>query len=176
MSYEPRPDQWTRQVIAEGTLPSPSPDFLPGGAGAESLRAVTPIVEIEGPLAQVVSDEFVEEVRRLRVRLYSPRQAPFMMMLPDAAMATIQAIGVEDQMVEVDADAGQVSLVLQGVPPEGVVVTIQTFDRQPVSIDLVDWSFGFDGVTGDLQARPASLLRRPRWMTDSVLVRRNFWF
>jgi hypothetical protein len=95
----------------------------------------------------------------------------------DPSMATVRAIGVDGKLAEVDEAGGAVVLTLEGLPPDGAVVSIETLDRQPLRIDLLDWSWGLPAVDGvELAPRPESLVRRPRWLTDSLLVRGEQWF
>ena len=175
-SYEEAVDGWTSQVIPAGTRPARRPDWLPGRPEHELLFADAPTIEIEGPDAELLADVFEDDVRTLTVRVHA-QGAPLLWVIPDASMATIQAIGVEGQLHEIEDPEGRVQFVLQGVPEQGVVVSFQTFDRQPMALDLVGVRPGFPAIEGtDLGSRPDSLLRRPRWLTDSTLVRRSVWF
>ena len=177
LSYEARVDEWTAQVLPEGIAPRPMPEFMPGSDDTLMLRAAALPLELPGPTAELVGDTLEDDVRLLQIRVRSPRGAPFLTIAPDTSMATLLAIGVGDRLIEVDDSARDVALTLENVPAEGVIVAIQTLDRQPVAIDVIDWSWGLPGIDGvPLEARPASLLRRPRWMTDSVQVRRKYWF
>ena len=177
LSYEARPDAWTGQVFGAETVPTAPPAAYPGRPGDELLRAPAPPAGLDRPTAELVSDEFDERTRLLSLRVRSPRGAPFMLLAPDPSMATIRAVGVEGRMVEVDESEGPVQLTLQGLPEDGALVSFELLDRQPMALDLLDWSWGLPALEGvELSPRPPSLLRRPRWLTDAVLVRATRWF
>ena len=92
-------------------------------------------------------------------------------------MATIQAVAVEGVEHEMEEPGGPLEVILQNAPPEGVVIAFRTFDRQPMALDLVSVRFGLPQIDSvEIGARPSHLLRRPRWLTDSTLVRSSIWF
>jgi hypothetical protein len=177
MSYESAPDEWTGQVLPAGTAPTEPPGYLPARRGSVYLEATAPLVDLPGPVAELIEDRVEQDHRLLRVRVRSGRKAPFLTVAVDPSLATVRAVGVEGRLVEVDETEGPVALTLVGLPPEGAVVSIETLDRQPMALDLVDWSWGLAAVGEDsLSPRPESLIAQPRWLADTILVRTGHWF
>lgn len=177
ISHDLRPDDWTSQAIPSGTAPGPLPDFLPGRPGLSVFSSSAPAANLAAPAAELVSDVFEKGVRTLELRVRSVRGATWLTLVPDAAMATVTAMGVANRLFEIDSTGGQVAMTLQNVPPEGVEVSLRMIDRQPMKIDLLDTSFGLpllDG--GTLEPRPATLIRSTRWSSDTTRVRGVFWF
>ncbi len=177
LSYEARPDAWTGQVFPAGATPDDAPAAFPSRPGTKLLSTAAAAIDLPAPTAAMLSDDFEQGVRSLAVRVRSQRGAPNILLVPDAAMASIQAMSVDGERVEIDESAGLVQLMLQSVPPEGVVVSFESLERQPLALAVIDWSWGLPTVDGvELEPRPDSLLRRPRWMTDALLVRAEPWF
>ena len=154
------------------------PDILPARSGVSVLSASAPVADLPAPSADLVSDLFADGVRTLTLRVRSERSAPWMILTPDASMATIEAMGVDGRWVEIDESAGPVTLTLQNLPAEGVEVSFRALDRQPMQIGLLDASFGFPGLEGfTLEPRPAHLIRSPRrWLSDMTSVYGVAWF
>jgi hypothetical protein len=176
LSYEEGPDAWTDQVIPADTVPDSQLDVLPGTFDAGVRRAPAPAVALAAPTATLIEDRAEGDSRLVRLRLRSPRSAPALLVGVDASMATVRALGVEGEELEIDGSGDQPVLMLHAVPPEGVEISIRTLDRQPLALTVVDWTWGLAEVAPRLAPRPPHLVRSTRWLTDSVLVRDTFWF
>ncbi|MDX1644301.1 MAG: hypothetical protein R3244_08100, partial [Thermoanaerobaculia bacterium] len=177
VSHDETVNEWTAQVLPASARPEPPPAFLSTPADARRLVAAAPLVDLEPPRAELVGDVFDRNVRHLSVRVDSPRGAPFLLVAPDASLATLRAIGLHGRLVEVDPAEGPVVLVIENLPADGVVITLQTFDRQPVDLSVTDWSFGLPQFEQTpVEPRPPHLVRSTRWVSDSLLVHASYWF
>ncbi len=177
VSHDEVVNEWTAQVLPQTARPEAPPSFLSTPADARRLVAPAPLVDLEPPRAELVGDVFDENVRHLSVRVHSPRGAPFLLVAPDPSLATLRAVGLPRRLVEVDPSDGPVVLVIENLPADGVVITLQTFDRQPVDLSLTDWSFGLPQFEEPVvEPRPPHLIRSTRWVSDSLLVHASYWF
>ncbi len=68
-------DEWASQFFNQGRQTAHAQEFLPRDKG-QYLRAAAPVAPLEPLQVEVLTDESANGVRKLRLRLVSPRRAP----------------------------------------------------------------------------------------------------
>jgi hypothetical protein len=172
LSFDARPDEWSSAALGD------APEAVEGAAGpvrGVRWRAAAPALDLAAPEVEVVSERRNENgERRLEVRLRSPRGAPVVRLDAEASVP-MHLVAVSDRVVERAGDGGEVHLVAFGVPPEGLLVTLQVEGRWPVEATLSDQSYGLPREL-PLAIRPERVISDLRWQTEATWVARRLIF
>jgi hypothetical protein len=175
ISWDEWPDAWTGALLPSEATSAERIDFLPIAqrevrwAPARSLPLAPPQVE--------ALDDRRGEGRVVEVAIRSARGAPLLLV---SAKATVPITGVTiaGTRLEVGENSGgEVSFIWAAPPPDGLPVAFELTDTWPVEMTVVDLSYGFDqlGALGP-PSRPPGLIPTLDWITDSVMVKKEFLF
>jgi hypothetical protein len=171
-SFDEETDDWTRQYLGDAAERISAPEFLQLRT-AEVLRRPAPSLELEGPVARVVS-ETRHGGRILECELSSPRGG-LVLRVRASAMVPITATVVEGERFELSNPPGELQLTLFGESREPWTMVLELSDRQPVELDILDQTYGLPEIE-DLQVAPRSpeLIPSASWRTDSTFAHRLF--
>lgn len=172
VSYDPAPDSFTRQFLGEHPA-----------AGAGALRAPAPPLPLAGPQALLESDTTSNGLRRLRLRLQSPRGAQQLRfaldghLLPLAASLEGEPVRLDAPTARYPADALSWGFSYSGLPASGIELELTLHAGQRAGFTLSGIRYGLPVVPGmDPKPRPATLISSPFVTTDSTVVSRHFQF
>jgi hypothetical protein len=176
VSFDKRPDEWTEQFFGKNPARSPLADPFPVGRRA-CLQAPAPVLPVMPPEAQVLEDVTANGVRRLRLRVASPRGAERISLKIDDE---VFRAAVDGKLLANPAGAEPAkswSLSYFALPKEGIELLLETRSTSPLSVRIVDESYGLpllDGVS--FRERPAHMMPAPFRRSDFSLVSRDFSF
>lgn len=174
------PDAWTSQVFAEGHARD-AMAFSPGymfGQEYDVITAEALAVELEAPVATVLDDEMVDGVRRVHLRLHSPRGAS-MVHLDLTLPGDLVAVSVDGRPLPVDEAAGLRRLPVAAYNPgeAGIDVSFEVRSPDPTSGVLADYSNGLPDLPGVTVAeRPAQFQPAPFDFRDPTAVTTHVTF
>jgi hypothetical protein len=177
VSFDARPDQWTEQFFGKKPERNPLPDPFPVGRRAY-LQAPAPVVSVRPPEAQMLEDVTANGIRRLRLRVTSPRGAErISLKIGDEVLSA----AVDGKSLAPNRAAAEPtkswSLYYFALPKEGIELVLETRATSPLAVRVVDESYGLpllDGAT--FTQRPAHMMPAPFFRSDFSLVSRDFSF
>jgi hypothetical protein len=144
------------------------------------LQSEAPRAELAAPRATLLDDTTRDGRRTLRVRVTSPRRAQRLTIHSDPSVRLIAATIDGKAALDPAASAERPwSLRYEGVPAEGVELTLVTPAERPLRFKLVDHSYGLPDVPGfSYTPRPAGLIATPYvgYMPDATLVSATYAF
>jgi Peptidase family M28 len=174
LSLDARPDEWTRQFFGNDPERGQFPDPFPLGRRVY-LRAPAPVASFKPPEARVLEDVTENGIRHLRLRLASPRGAERLSVQIDGE---ILGATVDGKRLKSDpATQKNWSLLYLAPPPEGIELVLETRAAPPLTVRLVDESYGLplrDG--GTFADRPLHMMPAPYFRSDISLVIQNYSF
>jgi len=179
VSTDAAPDEWTSQ-------------FVPAGAGKESLAAVfpwmpqqargaeAPAAALPAPDVQVLEDRAEGDARTLRLRLASARRAPMLLFYvepgADVRRASLDGRALLDEASRATGDSKNgLRVSFAAPPPEGLELLLETRADAPVRLVVEDLSYGLPEVPGQtFRLRPDDAMPAPSYRTsDTTVVRRT---
>ncbi len=171
-------DAWTSQFVPAGSPPGPLPDFFPL-TQLQIPQAAAPALALPPPSATPEADTTTGDVRTLRLRIRSARQAQLIWVYADAQTRVLSAsVGGAPLSA---AAAGPWGLAYWAPPDEGIELTLQLPAGQPAQLRLVDWTSGLPAPGGrpvapraaDMQPSPSLGLVQ---FSNATLVSKSFRF
>lgn len=198
------PDAWTRQFFTSPRVAQPLREYLPDWYTGDTRgvnRVMTnsaPFVVSEPPVASVAADETAEGVRRVRLQINSPRNAPALNVrihseegLSETAVgeqkpdvwpaASTQPKAAGDAAAQPNALVGpqgrqDIVYVYYGFPASGATLTVTTKAGARIKVDIVERLYELP-TTPDRQPsqRPPELFQA-RSYYDATMVRRSYTF
>jgi len=174
MSTDARPDAWTSQFFKA----SHNDPNQPPAASGRALTAPAPAVELPLEELSVLGDEVVSGVRRLRVRVTSPRRARRINMYVDPSVKITAAV-VNGKRLEYAgaseadrADEGW-ELAYVAAPAEGFELTLETPSAAPLKLKVAGYADGLPHVPSmQITPRPPNLMPGPN--SDQTRVVKTF--
>jgi hypothetical protein len=155
VTTDPQLDEWTSQFLAGGTQ-STLDELFGVPAPIPVLAAPAPAAALPPPSLAVESQQQAGDVRTLRLRLASPRQAGRLHLWPGAGTQLLAASFGDAPPVAVDGEA----LLISGLPTEGIALSVQVRASGPARFTLIDRSTGLPDLPG-LPPRPATVMSAP---------------
>ncbi|MFF0087439.1 M20/M25/M40 family metallo-hydrolase [Streptomyces canus] len=153
-------DPWVAKALGEQPRPVPVAGLYPGRGDRPMLRGEAPAVAVPAPTVRVLSDATEGDVRRLRVRVTSAREAwQLRVRLPEGACRT--------------AGRAVTELRLTGAA-EGLVLECRIAAGKQITVDAADFSIGFGAEVAELVGpRPENSVQAPFGFApyDSVIAR-----
>lgn len=178
-SSDQKPDAWTRQFLREGSEKKALTEVFSKGSVRTFLRSPAPAESLATPQLALAGEERSGDVRTLRVRVTSPRQAPVVTVFLDST-ADVLGASVNGKRLAMRRDAAPTGgerlwdLRYYGLPPEGVELLLELRSNEPVRLRVVDQSYGLPGQ--QWQVRPAGFIAAPLPYNDSTFVSKSFVF
>jgi hypothetical protein len=178
-SFDARPDEWTSQFLSTSYDRGPLPEFFPL-ISRDFIKSQAAATAIPAPEAALVEDRMNGDVRSLRLRVTSSRQAPFIAVYLDEG-AGILKTSVNGKPINTDGvaadDESPWGMYYYNPPREGIELALEVNSQKPVNLRVVDLSFGLPSVlTESLQPRPDYMMPLPVTFSDATLVSKSFTF
>lgn len=151
ISYDERPDSWTRQFLTETRL-HPVPNYL-AGSPWPVLSATAPVVQLPAPVIENVDDKKERDVHELKLTLRSRRNADvlYLRFENDVQPISVRLAGRDISL----HTTGQFSLTLFGMGEKGAELDIIVRAPSSVSFWVMD---GSSGLPVDIQPRPNNVM------------------
>jgi hypothetical protein len=174
------PDPWTDQFFESG-YEEGREAFAPVyyfGQEFEVVRAPAPEVDLAAPRLEVVENASSAGTRELRLRLSSPRGAPYAHLEMDLPGEWIEA-SVDGEEIDVSKIATErrrtFALTFYNLPDDGVVVTLSVRSTESFGATLTDYSNGLPDVPGiEIEPRPPEFMPAPYDFRDPTAVSKTF--
>jgi hypothetical protein len=166
LSSDENPDAWLKSVLGANASWRLAPELF----GAQSLlywTAPAPALGVQAPAIEVTHDEINGDTRRVNLRVRSLRAAPEMKIYVDGVsvqVATVQGVSV------LKTPRSDWSMVLFGLPAEGVDVSLEMTANKPFLFRAIDRSYGLPSIVAP---RGADRIAQPNGMSDSVRAFRS---
>jgi len=168
ITYDRTLDSWTSQLFpVKPSSREPAPSYL-GGSPQPVLSSSAPMLELAAPTAHVESDRKENGLRKIRIKIASPRKAELISLLfgKDSHPLSVTAGGKE---LNLGGDSKVSYLKLFGTGNQDQELEVVFQEPAKVSFWLSDQSFGL----------PASVGRRPEGSiagdgSDIIQVTRKF--
>ena len=177
-SSDRTPDEWTAQFLSHTPQARALEEFFPGTTRTY-LYAPAPIAELPSPDLKVIHESLQGDMRMLRLRLTSPRQAPLMSVYaePGAEIRRVAIDGKQDTLGQ-SANA-KIPWVIRyyALPADGIEIVFETIPSQPLKLVVVDQSYGLPPLQEvTLKARPQNVMPSSSTSSEATFVRRSFSF
>jgi hypothetical protein len=179
-SADPRPDEWTSQFLTADVKRDRMADLFPFGSREFLTKQAAPVA-LEAPRAETLSDETSGDVRRLKLRITSPRTAPIVSVYFDETSgASRPSVNGRELAADAAAAAGggkRWALRYYALPPEGVELAVDVKAGKPLQVRVVDQSYGLpEGLTSGARPRPQGMIPVPLPYNDSTMVGKVYNF
>ncbi|HZE22403.1 MAG TPA: M28 family peptidase [Blattabacteriaceae bacterium] len=146
ISYDQKPDDWTRQFFGANSAPHPVPNYLAGFA-RPLISASTPKLPLAPPVIENVEHKQEGGVHRLKLRLRSQRKAETLYLrFPDDVQPVAAKVAGRDVPVRKGSRFG---LTLYAMGDEGVELELTVQAPSALSFWIMDRSYGLP-----INARP----------------------
>jgi hypothetical protein len=175
-SADESPDSWTQQFFSPGSSRGVLPEYIALSSRA-FLQGPAPVAQLPPPRLEVLSDDTNNNVRTLRLRVTSPRQAVVVSLTADPD-TRVTGSAVNGKVIK-DQNGPQHPWALRyfGLPPQGIEVTLTAQPSAPINIRVVDQSYGLPAGQGiSIQPRPENMMPSMLPYSDSTFVTKSYKF
>lgn len=182
-SADARPDAWTTQFFATRAERGPLADYFPLSRRpylkAQAAAGATPLA---APDVKVLDDVTENGVRRLRLHIASPREASMLSVQAEQNSELLNASVNGKRVTAANAPASPAGSNRWGfyyfaLPKDGIELTLETKTAQPLTLKVVDETYGLPNLTGiSLKSRPDHMMPAPMPFSDSTLVSKSYTF
>jgi hypothetical protein len=179
-SLDDAPDEWTTQFFPAPVSKSPVTEFLPL-ITVDFMKSSAPLVPLAPPEATLLSEAPTNSGgRTLRLRINTPRQAPFLSVYlnPKVEISSAQVNGKPLPTIAATgvAETGW-SLLYFAMPAAGAELTLEVKTAQPVEMRVIDLSYGLpQTLTQTMRPRPDNIMSTFFPFSDATLVSKSFKF
>jgi hypothetical protein len=181
-SIDESPDEWTAQFFPKGDGRAPLPDLFPL-TKMTFIESEAPAAPLAAPQAALVEERRDGEVRTLRLRITSPRQASSVSIYTDENSEVVSA-SINGKVIGGGADGAPRGggekpwgLHYYGLPAEGADLTLAVKSSQPVRVRVDDRTYGLPTAPGfSYRPRPEHLMPMPSQYSDATLVSKSYVF
>lgn len=176
ISIDEAPDAWTAQFL--GAQPQHGRFEIVPGVLVEAMTAKAPAVAVAPPDVSVVDDTITGDIRRLRLRLTSPRR-PWMTTITATAEGGIGGVTVDgrrfDLMERPMEERKTWSLSYVALPAEGVELALDLMPGETLTLVVSDTAHGLPQIPGTtFLERPSDSMAAPIGMSDAAIVTKTF--
>jgi hypothetical protein len=188
-SFDRERDEWTGQFLSDAAQRVEAEAWRPWGR-RQLWQDAAPLLSLPAPSLEVSEDRTVGDVRTMRLRVRSLREAQTLMVSahgPEIHRAAVNGRAIWNA-VEVAPDRSQAGgaqgeaplfrLTYAAPPAAGIELTIETRAGASVGLVVEDFSFGLPAAAlVGRSPRPDYMMPAPnyRW-SDVTVVRRTFTF
>lgn len=175
-STDGQPDEWTAQFFSQQAQMQSLPQFFPLRSN-QFRTAAAPVQSLTAPVVQVLADTKGDSSRTLKLKIMSTRQASVISIGVESD-EDVKGTFLNGQPIKVESSAvagNKWGLRYFAVPAEGIELTLEAKSTQPLTISVVDQSYGLPQLT-NFRPRPATTIPAPLPFSDSTFVSRSFTF
>jgi Peptidase family M28 len=181
-STDPRPDEWTSQLLSTNPENKPLSEFFsPNSSSARLRQNSAPVAKVDPPQIVVLNDQNSGEVRQLRLRITSTRMAPVLSLYVDSKAEFLSVIvngtrldPSNTPMLRNNNHAWNMRYVAP--PPEGVEVGLEFKAQEPLKLRVVDQSYSLPEIPNLNLARRDNTMPSINGLSDATLVSKSFSF
>ena len=181
-STDPRPDEWTSQLLSTNPENKPLTEFFSPNSNSARLRQNSaPVAKVDPPQIVVLNDQNSGDVRQLRLRITSTRMAPVLSLYVDskAEFLSVMVNGTRldpsnTPMLRNNKQVWNMRYVAP--PPEGVEVGLEFKAQEPLKLRVVDQSYSLPEIPNLNLARPDNTMPSINGLSDATLVSKSFSF
>jgi hypothetical protein len=176
-SSDKTPDAWTRQFLSSETTTAPLNEIFSKSSSRSFLQSPAANESLPAPQIELLDDRTQNDVRALRMRVTSPRQATVMSIYLDSA-AQVVASSVNGKRIDAPGPGSRDwDLRYYAMPQEGVEITLNVKAVEPVKLRVVDQTYGLPTVSDRTwEPRPEGIIQAPYSYNDSTFVSKSFLF
>lgn len=180
-SADSNTNEWTSKFVSLNAERGKLDDYFPASSRL-FLKGDAPTVQMPAPGIDLLEDKTINDIRRLRLRMTSPRQAPILSFYINSD-SELLGFSVNGKQTSYANSPRQIKpstpwgVRYYAIPKEGVEVILELKATQPVRIRLVDQSYGLPELA-DLTygERPDYMMPGLLQYSDSTMVSRSFSF
>jgi hypothetical protein len=182
-SFDRQPDEWTAQFFPAGAEKGSISEYAPTEYSGY-LKNPAPAAPLPAPQIDLLGEERNDSVRTLRVRVTSPRGAPFIFVSTEPA----EVVGAELNGARVgpanlpphDGQKRRWGMFYYAPPAEGFTLTLAVKTSEPLKFRAMDQSYELpEAPMRPLKPRPDYIMPTPypyNPYNDSTLVSKTFIF
>jgi hypothetical protein len=176
-SIDAQPDEWTANFFTAGMERGALTECLPQSSRT-FLKSKSPVAPLDAPRVELIDDQKSNETRKLQLRLTSPRGANAISIFFDPEAEIVNATINERPALSGRSAAKQGwFLIYYALPPEGVVLRLETKSVKPLRARAVDLSYGLPILpNAPSPKRPDYLTPSMYFVSDATLVSKSFTF
>ena len=176
------PDEWTGQFISAKARRDTLPELFPFGT-RQFLKDNAPSApELSAPQIKVLSDSANGNVRTLRVKVLSTRQAPLLSVYLQPDVEVLSSTVNGQPLKSLNASTAnhaekEWALLYFGALPDGIELTLDVNTVKPVTFKVVDRSYGLPpALVSSARPRPNYLMPLVLPNNGTTLVSKSFVF
>jgi hypothetical protein len=179
-STDEQVDKWTSGFFSNESERGSIEEYLPISYDG-FLKHAAPAIAARGPEVALLDDQTTDDVRVIRLRITSPRQAPIISIYVDVTTpdlkATIDGKSIGDAAEPAPVDASHDwGLIYSAVPPGGIELVLRMKTPQPLKLSVADRSFGLPQIPQMSTTYPLDAIPVPMDLSDTTSVTRKFIF
>lgn len=174
-SFDEELDEWNSRFLPGVSRPSEMGDYF-GTESTTLLAAPAPVLALPAPAIERIAEEGSGPGRVVRLRVAARRPAAVLRIAlrSEAGLEAVTVAGERFAGIARPGSRGERILLEYHAPPaEGIELIVETRRKGPLTVNVVDRSFGLPLHATSLPARPASLMPSPRLLTDCTMVRKT---
>jgi hypothetical protein len=180
-SVDQGPDEWTSQYFSSGAERAGLADYLSVGQGP-LLKADAPALTLAPPSVVMLEDKSEGGLRRLRLRVTSPRRASglsiFWKQELELKALAVNGKRTEEENIDATRDPGGYRrFSYYGLPEEGIELSLEVRSSNPIGLKIEEWSYGLPEIPGRLYpGRPDHIIASPMPYGDCTVVTKSVTF
>jgi len=180
-STDLKSDGWTSAYFLDKSDTISLAEFIPGSS-AKILKGDAPVSDLKPPEILILEDNKTDDIRTIKMRLVSKREAPHLYMFFHPKVNIVGANlngrdigGFDDSEERISEKWWQWAYF--AVPEEGIVLTLRTESASSVEMKLTDVSYGFPELPDfSFKPRPLYMMPAPYAFSDMTLVTKSYTF
>ena len=179
-STDQRTDNWTSGFFSNASEQGSIEEYLPNRYDG-FLKNAAPAIGAPGPEVVLLDDQTTDDVRVIRLRIASPRQAPIVSIFADVTTpdlkATVDGKSIGDSAKPTPVDANhRWGFFYSAVPPGGIELVLRMKTPQPLKLTVTDRSYGLPQIPQMSTTYPVDAMPAPAALSDTTCVTRRFTF
>jgi hypothetical protein len=173
-------DSWTRNFLATKVQRAPLTEVFSLASSRPFLQSPAPVETLAPPNIELLEQREQEDVRTLRMRVTSPRQATMLAIYLDSPAEVLGSSLNGKRSVNRDTRASSSpnsrwDFRYYAVPPQGIELVMEVKATQPLKLRVVDQSYGLPETLDKTRvARPGNSMPAPLPYNDSTFVTKSY--
>jgi hypothetical protein len=180
-SFDTEPDEWTSQFFPSGAERANLADYYPWAEGS-FLKHDAAVLPLTPPSIVALDDRRIDDLRVLRLRVTSPRQAPGIAIYWKQGLK-LEAMAVDGkrfakERFEPAGDPGSYRrFSYTGLPKDGIELSLEIRSADSVDLKIEDWSYAIPDIPrGSYTSRPDHIIAAPILYSDRTVVIKSYTF
>jgi len=179
-STDKQTDRWTSGFFSNASERGSVDEYLPNRYDG-FLKNAAPAIASSGPEVVLLDNQTTDDVRVIRLRIASSRQAPIVLIFADVTTpdlkATLDGKSIGDSAKPTPVDANhRWGFFYSAVPPGGIELVLRMKTPQPLKLTVTDRSYGLPQIPQMSTTYPVDAMPAPEALSDTTCVTRRFTF